>query len=116
MDEDDDVSGKYKKLIFFIDTEQIQIKNVNKVFLKKFIYNNFHFLGNLLGVKCRRCEHLTSSHIRREQVEGSWKCLDCKENDNICELGDKDIMEIISYFKAGMKTYIKYADQINNEA
>ena len=116
MDEDDDVSGKYKKLIFFIDTEQIQIKNVNKVFLKKFIYNNFHFLGNLLGVKCRRCEHLTSSHIRREQVEGSWKCLDCKENNNICVLNDTDIMEIISYFNAGMKTYIKYSDQINNEA
>ena len=132
--EDDDISGKYKKLIFFIDTEQTQIKNVNKVFnrfymnlpknilynslfdLKKFIYHNFHFLGNLLGVKCTGCEHLTSSHVRREQVEGSWKCLDCKENDNICVLNDTDIMEIISYFNAGMKTYIKYSDQINNEA
>ena len=121
--EDDDVSGKYKKLIFYIDTEQTQIKMFNKVFnrfyihlRKKSLNNPLIDLGNLLGVKCRRCEHLTSSHVRREQVEGSWKCLDRKENDNICELGDKDIMEIISYFNAGMKTYIKYSDQINNEA
>ena len=125
---------RIKNNLFFIDTEETQIKRFKKDFngylinlpkknlynplfdLKKYIYQNFHFLGNLLGLKCRRCQHLTSSHEGRENEIGVWKCAECELNDNICEIGDKDIREVISYIKTGIKTYIKYTDKINYES
>ena len=45
-----------------------------------------------------------------------WKCEDCKEDDNICQIGDNDILKIISFAKTGVKTLIKYKDKIDNEA
>ena len=84
--------------------------------LKKYIYQNFHFLGNSLGLKCRRCQHSTSSHFGKENEVCVWICEECKEDDNICQIGDNDILEIISYIMTGIKTVIKYTDKIDNEA
>ena len=86
---------------------------------KKYLYQNFHSFGNFLGLKCRRCQHLTSSHVAKENEVCVWKCEECKEDkedDNICQIGDNDILEIISFVKTGIKTLIKYTDKIDNEA
>ena len=39
--------------------------------IKTFIYHKYHFLGNIFGLKCNGCHHLTKYHeeIRFCKVE-----------------------------------------------
>ena len=45
-------------------------------------YHVLHPLGNLLGIRCKRCCHLVKNHHENEFY--NWLCDDCPKNDNIC--------------------------------
>ena len=47
-------------------------------------YNIFHGVGNLIGIRCRRCDHQVKSH--HEIGYGKWKCQECPEDDNTCKV------------------------------
>ena len=69
-----------------IENNQNVINN-NTDFLKELRKNlcfQFHGLGNMLGLKCNRCHHLTIDH--REIVLGEYKCSKCPYDDNICRV------------------------------
>ena len=114
-DDNDTVSCKWIKNYFnlkIIDTEESQINNFkdgyNDFFknsldvltsttlykLKEYIYNKFHFVGNMFGFKCRACGHPTSSHTSISSV--SWKCQDCDEEHNICSLNPEETWKGLS--------------------
>jgi len=45
-------------------------------------YHLLHPIGNLIGIRCKRCDHLVKSHIKIEF--GKWRCDECPKNNNIC--------------------------------
>ena len=46
--------------------------------------NVFKGLGDFMGIVCRRCSHQTKEH---EVIGyGKWKCNECPEDDNICQI------------------------------
>ena len=59
-------------------------KNVNNNFytIKTQLFHILHPLGNMVGMICTRCSHLTASHKAIEF--GKWECNECKKDDNIC--------------------------------
>ena len=57
-------------------------KNNNFYTIKTQMFHILHPIGNILGVICTRCSHLTSKH--KTVGFGKWKCEECKEDDNIC--------------------------------
>ena len=73
--------------------------------LKEYFYNKFHFLGNLLGIKCRRCGHPTSSHTSINST--SWRCQDCDENKNICSILEEETWEKATSFIENLKKSIE---------
>lgn len=71
-------------------------KNNPSFMLSKFktsIYHKLHFIGNLLGLHCRGCKHQTQSHT--EVGYGKWKCKDCKEGENICEINEIEVKQMM---------------------
>ena len=78
------------KFIYFLTKFNIPLLLTN---LKTNIYHKFHFIGNLLGLYCRRCKHLTQSHSDLDY--GKWKCKECEENDNICEINEEEVRQMI---------------------
>ena len=62
--------------------------NKNNIYLdiKKQAFHILHPIGNLLGIRCKRCGHPTKSH--EDIGYGSWKCIQCDDDDNICEIVD----------------------------
>ena len=100
------VIRKLKIFLFFIDSElseykknevnlregfnEYNIKMMKKSFyrIKTFIYHKYHFLGNIFGLKCNGCHHLTKYH---EELDfAKWKCTECPENNNICMMYDDE--------------------------
>ena len=57
-------------------------KKNNFYTIKTQMFHIFHPLGNMLGMICTRCSHLTSRH--KTIGFGKWKCEECREDDNIC--------------------------------
>ena len=57
-------------------------------------FHNFHHMGNILGIKCRRCQHPTRSHSAKDY--GEWICSECDENNNICLIDDEATEETIN--------------------
>ena len=61
-------------------------KSINR--FKSYLYHRYHFLGNIFGIKCNRCDHLTKYH---EELDfAKLKCTECDENDNICMIYDDE--------------------------
>ena len=62
-------------------------ENNNNIFndlnnIKTNIFHIFQPLGNMIGLKCTACSHLTSKH--KAIGFGKWKCEECSEDSNIC--------------------------------
>ena len=45
--------------------------------------HTFNPLINLLGIKCKKCEHLLKNH--EELTAGCLICNECPKNDNLCK-------------------------------
>ena len=56
------------------------INNLNNI--KTNIYHIFQPLGDMLGLKCTACSHLTSKH--KAIGFGKWKCEECSDDSKIC--------------------------------
>ena len=63
--------------------ENKKSKNDFLNYSKTVSYHLLHPLGNLFGLKCNKCKHLTEKH--QEISFGKWKCKDCKDGNNICQ-------------------------------
>ena len=94
-------SGK-KLTVYLLETffgESLKNKTIKDIAIllsnmMRNFFHNFHHMGNILGIKCLRCQHPTRSHIAKDY--GEWKCLECDENDNICLIDDEATEEKIN--------------------
>ena len=109
---DDLISGKKKYIIyFFIVSEENESRDISDkidvtflgpaehliVKIKGFIYEHFRIFGDLFGLKCRGCKHLTERHVQLSR--GIYKCKDCEEEFNICRLKNDELEDILIRLK-----------------
>ena len=82
--------NNYNKLVMdgtFIDDEFIEGKDYSKYLnkikdLASSVKGVFSPLGNLFGVKCKKCEHVLKNHYKF--YHGWLICNDCPEGNNTC--------------------------------